>query len=71
MKPRYMHFRYYDNKGILVGRGGATICVIIDETGSVANIGVAKCSAMDMFSRKIGRDISVVLAGGNGKSVPC
>lgn len=40
-------------------RGGVTICDIFDEEGNCLSTGMAICSPLDNFNKKIGRDISL------------
>ena len=58
MKPRYIHYRYYDDDDNLFGRGGVTACVILDEEAQMVKVGIAKCSVNDMYNKQVGRDIS-------------
>lgn len=39
--------------------GGETICVIFNDKTKIWQLGVAKCSMKDRFTKKIGRDISL------------
>lgn len=57
---RFAHFRNFDNNGKVTERGGATVAFEVDSENKVTRYAVARCSKLDNFSRRRGRD----LAGG-------
>lgn len=57
----FRHFRFLDTTNLgLAARGGICVCVLADPVSSKLFLSYAECSTKENYSRKAGRDVSIL-----------